>query len=705
MFHGSGRVGQMGAGMNYFKSNIKEILESSQKIDDDLSNLLSKNAPLVIFYLAKISVEDGKVSQKKIDGKLKKLYKSKFLKQNIDLFLNTSYYEIFINSYVLFNSRWENEIIEKFFEKDKVVLLKAIKFKTLIGKNKDLKSFIENRNTISEYFPKYNDFENILKRYTNLEKDFQANIINQLNALGLFKFLVLCGENLRLQRKKDFLHFDFFQKRIIQKINTILNLIQFNSTNLEEYTFYKLFAEFATFPNSKIADEKVFQIAGKLLIQDFPIDIEADTFKEFCLTEDFLENIADLKNQLAQVNSSSVEMKLYKMFVYKFRQVNEIISVRKQSEKYYQTIQSVFGYFLPFEKESLSNRTLDFLNKLFIVENELNFEEILASKFEILKNSIDSSNDKVVNIYPISFLENLPWEIQNRIVCNVRKKEGKRSDTKNKFLFELNDSCFFFPKTTSNPFFIFPFIDSLIRISRNDKINTGNLNFLISSDLEEKVFGLFEKNNFQVWKNLTLNESSQAPFSNIEIDVMVKEGNTLLVLEMKSSALHGGLSQIFDTYHQNLLKAGLQLSNIEEYLNTKMGKEELRNQFGITEEKLEFKYLIISNHFNFDGTKIFSKYLKTSVFELETILNDNLYLLYDPIFEIPEEERIRILSVENEDNKNFDYYNQLTLERFPNLKSKMQEKYKLFDGEKPLNDILKKLEKKVVWQCLNSSQN
>ncbi|TGK53506.1 hypothetical protein EHQ16_15630 [Leptospira kanakyensis] len=694
--------------MDNFKSNIEEILESSQKIEDSLSNLLSKNAPLVIFYLAKISIEDGKVSKQSTNSRLKKLYKSKFLKENFDQFLKTPYYEIFINSYVHFNSKWENEIIKKHFEKDKVVLLKAIKLKTLVGKNQGSKSFIENRNIISEYFPDYKDFENILERYSNLEKDFKAKIINQLNTLNLFQLLFLCGENLRLQRKNDFLHFDFFQRRIIQKINVILNLIQFKSDNLEEYTFVKLFGEFATFPSSKITDEKVFQIAAKLLIEDFPIDIEADSFKEFCLTDDFYEHFADLENQLVQVNSFSVEMKLYKMFVYKFRQLNEINSVSKQSEKYYQTIQSVFGYFLPIEKETLPNRTLDFLKELFISENEINFDEIFVSKFENLKNSIDTSKDKVINIYPISFLENLPEEIKDRIVFNFSKKEGKRLDTKNKFLFELNDLCFFFRKTTSNPYFTFSVIDSLIRTSKDPKVETKNLASLISSDLEEKVSELFEKNKFQVIRNKflnkTLGDSGLSPFPKMEIDLMVKEGNTLLILEIKSSALNGGLSQIFDTYHQNLLKAGLQLSNIEEYLNTDIGKDELRNQFGFSEETLEIKYLIISNHFNYDGTKIFTKYLKTSVFELEAILNDNLYHLYDPLFEIPEKERIGILSVENEDSLNYEYYNKLTLDSFPNLKTKMQEKYKLFDGDKSLINVYKKLEEKVVWWCLNSSQ-
>ncbi|MCW7481988.1 hypothetical protein [Leptospira kanakyensis] len=683
-------------------------MESSQKIEDSLSNLLSKNAPLVIFYLAKISIEDGKVSKQSTNSRLKKLYKSKFLKENFDQFLKTPYYEIFINSYVHFNSKWENEIIKKHFEKDKVVLLKAIKLKTLVGKNQGSKSFIENRNIISEYFPDYKDFENILERYSNLEKDFKAKIINQLNTLNLFQLLFLCGENLRLQRKNDFLHFDFFQRRIIQKINVILNLIQFKSDNLEEYTFVKLFGEFATFPSSKITDEKVFQIAAKLLIEDFPIDIEADSFREFCLTDNFHDNFADLENQLVQVNSFSVEMKLYKMFVYKFRQLNEINSVSKQSEKYYQTIQSVFGYFLPIEKETLSNRTLDFLKELFIFENEINSEELFVSKFEIPKNSIDTSKDKLINIYPISFLENLPEVIKDRIVFNVSKKEGKRLDTKNKFLFELNDLCFFLRKTTSNPYFTFSVIDSLIRTSKDPKVETKNLASLISSDLEEKVSELFEKNEFQVIRNKflnkTLGDSGQSPFPKMEIDLMVKEGNTLLILEIKSSALNGGLSQIFDTYHQNLLKAGLQLSNIEEYLNTDIGKDELRNQFGFSEETLEIKYLIISNHFNFDGTKIFTKYLKTSVFELEAILNDNLYHLYDPLFEIPEKERIGILSVENEDSVNYEYYNKLTLDRFPNLKTKMQEKYKLFDGDRSLINVYKKLEEKVVWWCLNSSQ-
>ncbi|MCW7491992.1 hypothetical protein ND861_04915 [Leptospira sp. 2 VSF19] len=690
--------------MNNFKSQILKILGNSQNIDDELQNLLSTNGTIVIFYLAKISVEKGSLSKKKINGRLKKLYLSKFFSQNIDQFLNTEYYEIFINLYVYCSQNWETKIIEKYFEKDKAVLLKAIKLASLRNQNSISDFSTNNRDIALELFSELNAFAYFINTHKKLEISLKETFLSKLNMFSLFDFLYVCGEFLSSEANLNQQHSYYFQKLLMLKINTILSSNQIKIESLDEFQFHNFFIRLQCKPKLDQVEGLNLRLISETYLFNFPIDLDGDIFKEFCLNNSFHYNLSDIENQLTLMNSSLSDQKLFKVFVKKFREICECNAEINYVMRYMATIRMVFWYFITSQKNSIVDEIISFMQFLFYLEAGLKIEEDswrgskLGNDFKIFSDS------SILNVYPSS---NLKKNLREAIIDKIVFRIGNDLNRKflNTYLFEIEDSFFFFPKSSANPFFAFSVIDSLIRISKDSKIETENLASLISSDLEENVSKLFESSKFRVLKNEILCDSDQSTVPKMEIDVMVKDGNTLLILEIKSSSFNGGLFQIFETYHQNLLKAGLQLSNIEKYLNTDLGRDELRNRFGFNEKNLEIKYMVVSNHFNFDGVKIFSKYLKTSYFELETILNDNLYLLYDPIFEISEEERVGILSVENGDSKNFDYYNQLTLERFPALKAKMQEKYKLFDGDKSLINIYKKLEEKVVWRCLNSSQN
>lgn len=145
-----------------------------------------------------------------------------------------------------------------------------------------------------------------------------------------------------------------------------------------------------------------------------------------------------------------------------------------------------------------------------------------------------------------------------------------------------------------------------------------------TSLMEKTLAKTFQQQNFKTFHSFEPrinNSSMKFP----EIDCLAYKDNTLFVIEIKSTHIRASLKERYDNYHL-MKKAGDQLEirekAIEEHFDIIKG--EFKNKFDLDiprYEDLTIYPLIVSTSFEYDY-KHFNRYKKISLFELNTIINN-----------------------------------------------------------------------------------
>ncbi|WCL50758.1 hypothetical protein [Leptospira sp. GIMC2001] len=244
----------------------------------------------------------------------------------------------------------------------------------------------------------------------------------------------------------------------------------------------------------------------------------------------------------------------------------------------------------------------------------------------------------------------------------------------------MSDFYFFIPSVMENPISLITFYDHEIASIFNVNDKTQNR---YAKNIEAQVFKLFPDSLFEKKNDLNLNVNGEKNFNfpQMQVDVLVKKGNEILIIEVKSSVYLKRTGNALSYYYKSLQKAGFQLNNLEEYLKTPKGRKDLFDQTKWNDTGFTFKFLIVSNSFLFDEYLLFDKYPKASIFELETILNNEAHLIEDSFSELSKENFEIVMKAKNPNPFDFGFWYHKAKQLDPFLENKLQHKYQLYEGD------------------------
>ena len=165
------------------------------------------------------------------------------------------------------------------------------------------------------------------------------------------------------------------------------------------------------------------------------------------------------------------------------------------------------------------------------------------------------------------------------------------------------------------------------RIYAHSKTKDRNLINIMSDNFEEHIQFLFCQANFETLKGVKLKDDAGKDLT--DIDVLVREGNEVLVVQVKNTFSRNQIKSIED-YRNTLEYAGHQTDVAINYLEK--NKDEFFNDkfIGIDPDKVKIKGLVISStpEGNYDHYGK-GKYPKISAFELGILLTIKKWELID----------------------------------------------------------------------------